>query len=223
MKSKQQRVLEHIQMCGIAGIADEDLLAFVLGRKGTEDERWRMLERVKALVQEVGVSGLLNGDIDGMLTNEEVDHALLARLFAVLELGRRLAAYVPKKGRQVKDANDAAECVRDEMRFLDHEEMRVMILDTKNYVVDIVPLYKGTVNSSVLRAAEIFRQALLRQCCHVILFHNHPSTDPEPSPEDIQVTKQLVKAAELLDIELLDHIIIGNPRYVSLKERLRWE
>jgi DNA repair protein RadC len=78
------------------------------------------------------------------------------------------------------------------------------------------------VNSSVLRAAEIFRPAVVRNCPHVIVCHNHPSGDPSPSPEDIAVTEQLIEAGKLLDIELLDHLVIGNPRYASLRERLHW-
>jgi len=108
------------------------------------------------------------------------------------------------------------------MMHLDHEEMHVLILDTKNQVIEKIRSYKGTVNSSVLRVAEIFRPAIIRNCPGVIVSHNHPSGDPTPSPEDIEVTHQLVSAGRLLDIELLDHIIIGNPRYVSLKERLKW-
>lgn len=107
-------------------------------------------------------------------------------------------------------------CVRN------HEEMRILILDTKNHVVENVNRYRGTVNSSVLRAAEVFRPAVIRNCPSVIVCHNHPSGDPTPSPEDMEVTHQLVDAGKLLDIELLDHLVIGNPRYVSLKERMRW-
>ena len=109
-----------------------------------------------------------------------------------------------------------------EMSYLDHEQMRILVLDTKNQVVENINRYKGTVNSSVLRAAEIYRPAIARNCPGVIICHNHPSGDPTPSPEDIEVTQQLVAAGRLLDIELIDHIVIGKQRYVSLKERLRW-
>ena len=100
--------------------------------------------------------------------------------------------------------------------------MRIIILDTKNQVVDNINRYQGTVNSSVLRAAEIFRPAIVRNCPGVIICHNHPSGDPTPSPEDIAVTEQLVAASQVLDIELVDHLGIGRHRFVSLKERLRW-
>ncbi len=84
-------------------------------------------------------------------------------------------------------------------------------------------LYQGTANSSVLRAAEIFRPAVIRNCPALLLSHNHPSGDPTPSPEDIQTTRQLVAAGRVMDIELVDHIIIGQQRFVSLKELLKWE
>jgi len=109
-----------------------------------------------------------------------------------------------------------------EMAFLDHEQMRILVLDTKNRVVENISRYQGTVNSSVLRAAEIYRPAVIRNCPAVIICHNHPSGDPTPSPEDIAVTQQLVAAGQHLDIELVDHLVIGNQRFVSLKERLRW-
>jgi DNA repair protein RadC len=100
--------------------------------------------------------------------------------------------------------------------------MRILVLDTKNRVVENISRYQGTVNSSVLRAAEIYRPAIIRNCPAVIICHNHPSGDPTPSPEDISVTQQLVAAGQHLDIELVDHLVIGNQRFVSLKERLRW-
>ena len=100
--------------------------------------------------------------------------------------------------------------------------MRVIVLDTKNQVVCDICLYKGTVNSSVQRAAEIFRPAIVRNCPSIIVCHNHCSGDPNPSPEDLEVNRQLVAAGQLLDVEVVDHLIIGYHQFVSLKERLRW-
>src|SRR5207244_5597617 len=108
------------------------------------------------------------------------------------------------------------------MTYVTTGQMRVRVLETKNAVVESITRYRGTVNGSVLRAAEIFRPAIMRNCPGVIICHNHPSGDPTPSPEDISVTEQLVEAGKVLDIDLLDHLVIGNHRFVSLKERLRW-
>ncbi len=100
--------------------------------------------------------------------------------------------------------------------------MHILVLDTKNHLIERVKQYKGTVYSSATRISEVFRPAIIRNCPHIIVCHNHPSGDPAPSPEDIEFTRQMIKAADLLEIDLLDHLVIGNPRYVSLKERLHW-
>jgi DNA repair protein RadC len=118
---------------------------------------------------------------------------------------------------------DAANLVMLDMAYLDTEQMRILLLDTKSQLVEKINSYQGTANSAVLRTAEIFRPAVIRNCPGLILCHNHPSGDPTPSREDIETTKQLVEAGRILDIELVDHIIIGHQRFVSLKEHLRWE
>src|SRR2546421_12132269 len=101
--------------------------------------------------------------------------------------------------------------------------MRILLLDSKSQLVEKISSYQGTANSSVLRAAEVFRPAIIRNCPGLILCHNHPSGDPTPSPEDIKATKQLVAAGRGLDIELVDHIIIGHPRFVSPKKHPPWK
>jgi DNA repair protein RadC len=148
--------------------------------------------------------------------------AKTAQLKAALEIGRRLSLSQLDEKYQIKSPADAANLVMMEMTFLDHEQMRILVLDTKNRVVENISRYQGTVNSSVLRAAEVYRPAVIRNCPAIIICHNHPSGDPTPSPEDIAVTQQLVAAGQQLDIELVDHLVIGNQRFVSLKERLRW-
>ncbi len=114
---------------------------------------------------------------------------------------------------------DAAEMVQYEMSALEQEELRVMLLDTRNRVQHIETVYRGSVNSSQVRIAEIFKAAIRRNASNVIVVHNHPSGDPTPSPDDIAITRAILQAGELLDVKLLDHIIVGNGRFVSLKER----
>jgi DNA repair protein RadC len=144
------------------------------------------------------------------------------QLQAVFEVAKRVATYTAEQKYQIKSADDAARLVMAEMMFLDHEQLRVLSLDTKNQVVANQVLYTGTVNASCLRVAEIFRTAITRKCRSIIVVHNHPSGVITASEEDIEVTKQLVEAGNLLEIEVLDHLIIGNQRYLSLKERMRW-
>jgi DNA repair protein RadC len=106
-----------------------------------------------------------------------------------------------------------------EMMFLEQEHLKLVLLDTRNRVLGTPTIYVGSLNSSVIRIGELFRAALKENAAAFIVAHNHPSGDPSPSPEDIRVTKQLVQAGKLLDVEVLDHVIIGRQRFVSLKER----
>src|SRR5207302_6216115 len=124
---------------------------------------------------------------------------------------------------KISTPEDAANLLMLARAYLDTEQMRQLLLHPKGQLVEKTSLYQGTANSSVLRAAEVFRPAIIRNCPGLILCHNHPSGDPEPSPEDIQTTLQLVEAGRILDIELVDHIIIGHQRFVSLKGHLKRE
>src|SRR5438309_1450520 len=107
-----------------------------------------------------------------------------------------------------------------EMAHLDHEQFRVIVLDIKNRIIANQVLYQGTISSAAIRIAEVFRSAVTRKAAHIIVCHNHPSGSIEPSPEDLSITSQMVEAGNLLDIEVLDHIIIGNHRFLSLKDRM---
>jgi DNA repair protein RadC len=106
-----------------------------------------------------------------------------------------------------------------EMSGLEQEHLRVILLDTKNLVLSSPTIYQGNVNSSIIRVAEVFREAVRENATSLIVAHNHPSGDPTPSPEDVQVTRSFGEAGRLLGIEVLDHLVIGHQRFVSLKER----
>jgi DNA repair protein RadC len=215
-----ERPRERLQKYGSEALPTSDLLAIIL-RTGTMQEN--VIELAQKLLRKYGgLSGLMAANFHELCNEYGLGAAKTAQLKAALELSQRLRMEDPQRRFQVRTADDAAHLFRLEMMHLDHEEMHVLILNTKNQVIDKIRSYKGTVNSSVLRAAEIFRPAVVRNCPGVIVCHNHPSGDPTPSPEDVAVTRQLVEAGKVLDIELLDHLIIGNPKYVSLKERLRW-
>ena len=145
-----------------------------------------------------------------------------AQLQAVLEFAKRLAVHSPTKKYQILCSDDAAAFVRMEMMYLDVEHTRVLVLNTQHEVIANHCLYQGTINCSVFRVPKIFRPAIARNACSIVVCHNHPSGDPSPSPEDEDMTMQLVAAGQVLDISVVDHIIIGNPRYISLRERMRW-
>ncbi len=215
-----ERPRERLKHYGPKALSTAELLAIIL-RTGTS--RDNVIELAgKLLAKYGGLSGLMRADFNELCSEHGLGEAKSSQLKAALEMGRRLGMLQNDEKYQIKSPADAANLVMPEMMYLDHEQMRILVLDTKNQVMENVSRYQGTVNSSVLRAAEIYRQAIIRNCPAVIICHNHPSGDPTPSPEDIQVTEQLVEAGKLLDIELVDHIVIGSHRFVSLKERLRW-
>jgi DNA repair protein RadC len=217
---EDDRPRERLQKQGPDALSTSDLLAIVL-RTGTTRENVMELA-TKLLVKYGGLAGLMSADFHELSNEYGLGQAKTSQLKAALELGKRLSLLQMEKRYQIRSADDAARLVRMELMYLDHEEMHILLLDTKNQVIESIKRYKGTVNSSVLRIAEILRPAIVRNCPRLIVCHNHPSGDPHPSPEDIDVTNQLVEAGKLLDIDILDHLIIGNPRYLSLKEKLQW-
>ncbi|MBX2997114.1 MAG: DNA repair protein RadC [Caldilineaceae bacterium] len=142
-----------------------------------------------------------------------------ARIKATVELACRLQNTLPEDKFQIRSPADVANLLMIEMALLDHEQLRIVLLDTKNRVQDIVTLYVGSLSTAVIRIGEVFKEALRRNMAAIIIVHNHPSGDPMPSPEDVRVTQKIVDAGQLLNIDVLDHLVIGYNRYVSLKER----
>jgi DNA repair protein RadC len=140
-------------------------------------------------------------------------------LSAVAELARREVIAERAEQPSVTCPADAVYLVQYEMSCLDHEELRVILLDTRNKVIRVVRLYKGSLNSSTVRVSELFRDAIIENAASIILVHNHPSGDTSPSPEDVQLTRTAVQTGKMMDIDVLDHMIIGGNKFTSLKER----
>jgi len=211
---------ERLQRYGPQTLFTQELLAVLLS---TGSQRGDALALAQSLLARYGGLGQLTQADAGELRHAfGLSEARTALLQVSLELGRRLNLPQPEERYQMISPADAARLVMPEMAFLDYEQLRVLVLDTKNRVVANLVLYRGTAYSSVLRTAEIFRPAIVRNCPSIIACHNHPSGSPEPSSEDFEANKQLVSAGQVLEIELVDHLIIGHQLFVSLKERLRW-
>ncbi len=140
------------------------------------------------------------------------------RLKAALALGLRLCEPGEKRP-VINSPADAAALVQHEMSLLEQEYLKVIVLNTRNHVLDIVEAYHGSVNASQVRIAELLRPAVQRNAPAIILCHNHPSGDPTPSPQDIALTRSTIEAGKLMDITVLDHLVIGKGSYVSLKEK----
>jgi len=212
-----ERPRERLIHAGAAALSTTELLAIIL-RVGVGGENVLLLAQ-RMLTRFDGLAGLARASIVQLTDERGVGEAKGAQVKAAFELGRRLLVTAPAERPQVRSPADAAQLVMAEMALLDQEQLRLVLLDTKNRVLSIPVVYKGSLNTSLIRVGEIFRYALKENCAALIVIHNHPSGDPTPSPEDVMVTRKLVEGGQLLDIEVLDHLVIGRGRFVSLKER----
>jgi len=212
-----ERPRERLQHYGAGALSTAELIAILL-RSGVAGESvLHLAERL--LARYGGLTGLAQASFAELCQEKGIGPAKVTQIKAALELGRRLLVASPQERPQVRSPADAANLLMLEMSLLAQEQMRVILLDSKNRVLAIPTIYQGSLNTSLVRVGELFREAIRQNCAAIIVVHNHPSGDPTPSPEDVLVTKQIVEAGKLLDIEVLDHLVIGRQRYVSLKER----
>jgi DNA repair protein RadC len=214
---KSEKPRERMQQMGPGSLSNSDLIAILL-RVGVGGENVMNLAQ-RLLATFGGLAGLARASLSDLCAIKGVGMAKAAQIKAALELGRRLLIAGPESRPQIQTAMDAANLLLLEMGFLPQEHMRVLLLDTKHRMLDAPTVYVGNLNSAAVRISELFRDAIKQNCAAIILAHNHPSGDPTPSTEDIAVTEQVIAAGKLLDIEVLDHLIIGQQRYVSLRER----
>jgi len=213
----EERPRERMARVGPQALSTAELLAIIL-RVGVGGENvLSMAQRILATFG--GLGGLARADFAQLAGERGLGPAKTAQIMAALEMGRRLMAESPEEGWQIRAPSDAAHILTPVIGHLEQENFVVLYLDTRNRVVDRETLYKGSLNTSLVRTAEVFRGAVRRNCASVIVAHNHPSGDPNPSPEDVALTRRLVDAGKLLEIAVLDHVIIGGNRYVSLRER----
>jgi len=212
-----ERPRERLLHYGANALSTGELLAIIL-RTGTRNENVLQLAH-RLMVTFGGLAGLVQASPTEIMSAKGLGPAKISQLKAALELGRRLLVEAPGERPQIRSPADAANLVMSEMGLLEQEHLRVMLLDTKNRVLDTPTVYQGSLNTSLIRVGELFREAIRANCASLIVLHNHPSGDPTPSPEDVAVTRQIVEAGKLLDVDVLDHLIIGRQRFVSLKER----
>lgn len=217
-----ERPRERLAKAGPNALTNAELLAILI-RVGVKGEN-AVLVGQRLLNKFGGISGIYNAEFNDVCAEHGIGPAKASQIKAALELGHRMAKESRDDLPTVHSPTDAAGIVQYEMGALEYEELRVMLLDTRNRVLDTVTIYRGSINSSQVRVAEIFRTAIRRNISAIIVLHNHPSGDPTPSPDDIVVTRAIVQSGKLLDIEMLDHLVIGKQgRFVSMKERgLGW-
>jgi len=212
-----ERPRERLAARGVAGLSTAELIALVWGSGARGLGAIDLAE--EALARHDGLAGLARAGELELLDLPGVGTAKAAQLTASFELGRRLLADWPAGRWTIRSPRDVAERLMPLMGHLEREELRVVLLNTKNAVLKVVTVYQGNVSSSLVRVGELFRDAVRLSAAGAILVHNHPSGDPTPSPDDLHLTAEVLAAGRLLDIELLDHLVIGHDAYVSLRDR----
>ena len=202
---------ERIERHGPEASGDEELLALVIGERVTAQRvAHRLLDRFGTLA---GVAHALPVE----LRIAGLSRAAAVRVSACAEMGRRAARAWPSDPWLIRTPTDVAEPLVDSMGALEREELRVLLLDTKNVVIAERTVYRGNLAGSSVRVGEVYRDAVRACAAAIIVAHNHPSGDPVPSGEDLRITAELAKAGRLLDIELLDHLVIGRGRWSSMR------
>jgi DNA repair protein RadC len=203
----QQRLRDY----GPAALSTIELLACLLHTPNALSQAQELMRRFP--------QGLLRVSLPELCQVPGIGPAKSVQLKAALELGRRSTLARPDDRYQITSPADAANLLLHQLDGLDQEHLVIISLDTKNRVLSQETLYIGNINTSIIRVSEVFRLAIRHNAPAIIICHNHPSGDPNPSPEDVRVTREIVAGGKLLDIEVLDHLVIGHQGYVSLKER----
>jgi DNA repair protein RadC len=215
-----ERPRERLLKYGAENLTDAELLAIII-RTGSRSETAVNLSQ-RLLLGEKGVNGLrflVEASIEELGKIKGIGIAKAAQIKAAIEIGKRLASLSQSERPVIKCPGDVRNLLMEEMRYLDKEYFKIILLNIKNQVIHVEDVSVGSLNSSIVHPREIFKIAIRRSSAALILVHNHPSGDPTPSGEDVEITRRLVESGKLLGIDVLDHVIIGDGRYTSLKEK----
>jgi DNA repair protein RadC len=216
------RPRERLQALGPQALSDEELIAIIL-RTGTKSLNVLELSRTLITLHQ-GLGGLNRASLVELAQAHGIGRVKAIDLKAAFELGKRLVTLAPEERPQITGPQDAYALLKGEMSLLEQEHVRVILLNTKNRVINVCQVSMGSLNSSIIRVGEVFKEAVRQQAAAIVLAHNHPSGDPTPSAEDVAITRKVVEAGQLLDIDVLDHVVVGRPGpstagWVSLRER----
>ena len=215
---EEERPREKLIRQGAAALSDTELLAILL-RTGTPSVSvLQLAEEVLAKYQDKGLVSIMNISPQEIASVHGVGLAKAATIVAAVELGRRLSTQAAQKLEKIEGPEDVARYASPLLRFEQKEHFLVMLLDVRNRVLAMPTISIGSLTASVAHPREIFREAIRYSAANMILIHNHPSGDPTPSREDVRITKQMMKAGEIMGIPVLDHVIIAGDGFLSLKE-----
>lgn len=213
-----ERPMEKLLQFGVESLSNEELLAILL-RTGTKGENVIALSK-RVLIELDGLDGLLNVSFEEASKIKGIKKVKACQIISMMELVNRVRTLKSKnENLKISSPKDVSSLLINEMSNLKQEVFKLILLNTKNVVIGTKDVFKGTLNSSIVHPREVFKEAIQRGSANIIVCHNHPSGDPTPSKEDIDITLRIKECGKIMGIGLLDHIIIGNNKYVSLKEK----
>lgn len=213
----EERPRERMLQYGAGALSQAELLAILL-RTGTRQESAiHMVQRI--LAENGGIRGILDLSLDELTKMKGIGPAKAVQIKAGIELGQRLARTRLPEAQTIRSPHDAADLLMEQLRYLHKEHFVCLFLNTKNHIIAQETLSIGSLNASIVHPREVFRAAIKCSSASVVCAHNHPSGDPTPSPEDIRMTERLCRAGDIVGIDVLDHIVIGDGKFVSLKEQ----
>lgn len=212
----EERPRERMLQYGAGALSHAELLAIILRTGTVSESALRLASRI--LSESGGLRSLVDMSKDQLTQIKGIGDAKALQIMAGIELGRRIAKSTFSERITIRSPKDIANLMSEELRYLQKEHFVCLFLNTKNHVLAQETLSMGSLNASIVHPREVFRAAIKRSSASIVCVHNHPSGDPTPSPEDIQLTHRLVEAGTIIGIEVLDHVIIGDQRFISLKE-----
>lgn len=209
----RERFIQH----GPQSLSNHELVAILL-RTGTKEESVLQLSN-RLLSRFEGLRLLKAATLEEITEIKGIGQAKAIQILAAVEIGRRIANLAFNERYVIRSPEDGAKYLMNDMRFLTQEHFVCLYLNTKNQVIHKQTVFIGSLNASIVHPREVYKEALRRSAASIICLHNHPSGDPAPSREDIEVTKRLSECGKIIGIDLLDHLIIGENKFVSLKEK----
>lgn len=213
-----ERPREKMVSYGCQSLSNSELLAIILST-GTKDRTAIDLANSVLNMSNEGLRALRDCTIEELSQIKGVGLAKASQIIAAVELGKRIALTTKVNNYKIKSPDDVSNLLMEEMRYLKKEVFNILLLNTKHDVIAIENISIGSLNASIVHPREVFNRAVKRSSSAIILAHNHPSGDPKPSGEDINITKRLIEAGTIIGINVLDHIIIGDGVYFSMKEQ----
>ncbi|MFZ7102312.1 MAG: RadC family protein [Peptococcaceae bacterium] len=213
----EMRPRERLYRFGVQALSDRELIAILLTTGSKDATALDLAESI--LTEYQGLKNFSNLTAEELESIKGIGEGKAARLLATVEIGKRISLQGGEFKPTIQSPEDVCNLVMEEMRFLDREHFRALLLNTKNQVISCEMISIGNLNSSLVHPRELFKIAVKRSAAALILVHNHPSGDPTPSRDDIEITLRLVEAGKIMGIGILDHIIVGNKIFVSMKEK----